>query len=481
MAAGTARLQIREIGAGPSIVVLHGGPDFGYDYLLPELDRLAERFRLVYYDQRGRGRSADGVRPEDVTIESERDDLDLLRRHLGLESMAVLGHSWGGLMAMEYASRHPERLTHLILMNTAPGSYEDRELFRQHLRRIRPAGDVEAMESLAASAAFRAGDLEVEAEYYRIHYRVALRDPGLLDQLVPRLRLTSTPEEVLTARAIEDRLYEQTWSSPGYDLLPKLRRLEVPTLVIHGEDDFVPVEVAAHCRGDSRGNARSVAAVRPLLLPGGTRRRYAARQRAVRGRIGGSPRLSVHFEPVCCGADIWAQTAHSLAELRRCRLRRADLVSFGRRSTGLAEPQVQRRSDEKVQQSRCDQAAEDHHRQRVLDLMTGTFAEHHQWNQGQCGGERGHQDRREALASCPDHQVLAERLTLLPFEVLGVVDQQDAVAGSDAEHGEETDQRAERDHPTADECGEDPAHQGHRQGQEDQQRGTLAAERGLQQ
>jgi proline iminopeptidase len=260
MAAGTARLQIREIGAGPSIVVLHGGPDFGYDYLLPELDRLAERFQLVYYDQRGRGRSADGVRPEDVTIESERDDLDLLRRHLGLESMAVLGHSWGGLMAMEYASRYPQRLTHLILMNTAPGSYEDRELFRQHLRRIRPAGDIEAMESLAASAAFRAGDLEVEAEYYRIHYRVALRDPGLLDQLVPRLRLTSTPEEVLTARAIEDRLYEQTWSSPGYDLVPKLRRLEVPTLIIHGEDDFVPVEVAAHI-------AEAIPGARLAVLP----------------------------------------------------------------------------------------------------------------------------------------------------------------------------------------------------------------------
>jgi proline iminopeptidase len=246
LTAGIARLYVREIGEGPPIVVLHGGPDFGFDYLLPELDRLAEWFRLVYYDQRGRGRSADGVRPEDVTIESEVDDLDQLRRDLGVESVAILGHSWGGLLAMEYAGRHPERLTHLILMNTAPGSYEDRQVFAQHLHRIRPAGDVEAMESLAASAAFRAGDIEVEAEYYRIHYRAALHDPGLVDRLVPRLRLDSTPEDVLTARAIEDRLYEQTWSSPRYDLLPKLRRLEVPTLVIHGEDDFVPVEVAAH-------------------------------------------------------------------------------------------------------------------------------------------------------------------------------------------------------------------------------------------
>ena len=68
----------------------------------------------------------------------------------------------------------------------------------------------------------------------------------LLDRLMPRLRTNFTPERVLTARAIEDQLYEETWSSPEYDLLPKLRRLAVPTLVIHGENDFVPVDVAAH-------------------------------------------------------------------------------------------------------------------------------------------------------------------------------------------------------------------------------------------
>ncbi len=152
-----------------------------------------------------------------------------------------------------------------------------------------------------------------------------------------------------------------------------------------------------------------------------------------------------------------------------------------RRPTGLAEPQVQRRSDEQVQQGGGDQAAEDHHRERVFDLMARPFAQHHQRNQGQAGGERGHQDRREALASCPHHQVLAERLTLLPLEVLGVVDQQDAVAGRDAEDGEEADQGPERDHSAPEERGKNSAHQGHREGQEDQQRRAPAAERGLQQ
>jgi proline iminopeptidase len=247
--AGPGRLHVRDIGEGPAIVVLHGGPDFDYDYLLPELDVLAERFRVVYYDQRGRGRSADGVRAEDVTIESEVDDLDRVRRHLGLGSVAVLGHSWGGVLAMEYASRHPERLTHLILMDTGPASYQDRQTFRRHLDRIRAPDDVDRMRSLAATAEFRAGNLDVEAEYYRLHFRPTLRAPELLDLLVARLRANFTPERVLAARAIEDRLYGQTWASPGYDLLPALRRLTVPTLVLHGENDFIPVEVVARIAG----------------------------------------------------------------------------------------------------------------------------------------------------------------------------------------------------------------------------------------
>ncbi len=241
---GTARLHVRKIGRGPSIIALHGGPDFDYDYLLPELDRLAERFQLIYYDQRGRGRSADGVEPEDVSLASEIEDVEQVRRHFGLESVAVLGHSWGAVLAMEYASRHPDRVTHLILMNTAPAGNDDVRGLRQYLRRIRPACDIEAMKSLAETAEYRSGNPEVESEYYRIHFRPGVQSPGLLDLLVPRLRANFTQERVLMARAVEQRLYDQTWSSPGYDLLERLHGLTVPTLVLHGEADLIPVDVA---------------------------------------------------------------------------------------------------------------------------------------------------------------------------------------------------------------------------------------------
>jgi proline iminopeptidase len=240
-----ARLYYRAIGEGRPIIVLHGGPDFDHHYLLPEMDRLADSFRLVYYDQRGRGRSAGDVQPEDVGIASEIDDLDAVRRHLGFDSVAVLGHSWGGVLAMEYATRHPEQVSHLILLDTAPASAEDWLQLRQHLPTTRAPGDVERMRAIASSARFQAGDLEAETEYYRIHFSATVRQPELLEQLIRRLRTHFTEQSVLTARAIEQRLYDETWRSDGYDLIPKLRALRVPTLVLHGEHDFIPVALAA--------------------------------------------------------------------------------------------------------------------------------------------------------------------------------------------------------------------------------------------
>jgi proline iminopeptidase len=254
-------LFCRDVGDGPPIVVLHGGPDFDHTYLLPELDLLAESFRLVYYDQRGRGRSAEGVRAEDVTIESELDDLDLVRRHFALEQVAVLGHSWGGVLAMEYAIRHPDRVSHLILLDTAPASAGDWQSFREELGRRRPAADREAMEAIAATDAHQRGDLGAEAAYNRIHFRMTVRRPELLDALVARLHSNGTEEGILLVRGINQRLHDETARSAAWDLFPALRRLDVPTLVLHAEHDFIPVELAARI-------ADAVPGARLTVLPG---------------------------------------------------------------------------------------------------------------------------------------------------------------------------------------------------------------------
>jgi proline iminopeptidase len=133
-----AERYYRDIDQGTPIMVRHGGPSFDHHYLLPDLDRLTNTYRHIYCDQRGRGKSGGGVQPEDVTLTTEIAGLDAARAYLLLESVAALGHSWRGLLAMEYAIPYPERVSHLILLNTAPASHDDCVVFEGAHPRIPP-------------------------------------------------------------------------------------------------------------------------------------------------------------------------------------------------------------------------------------------------------------------------------------------------------------------------------------------------------
>lgn len=242
--AGRARLHVTAIGSGAPIIVVHGGPDLDHEYLRPDMDRLGDAFRLIYYDQRGRGRSFSGEKPGDITLTGEIDDLDRIRAHAETETVAVLGHSWGGLLAMEYAIRFPRRVSHLILMNTAPASHAGRLALQRERTRRQSLDDSERMASLRSDPEYQAGGLDADREHYRIHFASTVRDRVQLERLVARLRSGFTPEAVVAARAIQDELYRQTWDVEAFDLLPLLADLRIPSLVIHGDNDFVPVGVA---------------------------------------------------------------------------------------------------------------------------------------------------------------------------------------------------------------------------------------------
>jgi pimeloyl-ACP methyl ester carboxylesterase len=83
------------------------------------------------YDQRGRGKSADGVEPADVSLATDIEDIERVRQHFRLEAPTLLGHSWGTVLALEYALRHPNRVSRLILMNPAPASSANAALLRK--------------------------------------------------------------------------------------------------------------------------------------------------------------------------------------------------------------------------------------------------------------------------------------------------------------------------------------------------------------
>jgi proline iminopeptidase len=142
---------------------------------------------------------------------------------------------------MHYALQRSERVSQMVLMNTAPAAYEDTLLLRQE-RLGRMAAHAEKLNALRSSAEFAAGDPETVEEYYRIVYSTTIKRPEAL----ARLNLKWTQEDILKGRAIEERFMQGLFWSEGFTILPQLRQIHNPTLVIHGDYDFVPVQCAAH-------------------------------------------------------------------------------------------------------------------------------------------------------------------------------------------------------------------------------------------
>jgi len=110
------------VGEGVPVVIVHGGPGLDHSYFLPQMKQLAKNYKLIFYDQRGMGKSSADFDGKQMTMDNLVEDLDGIRRAFGLEKMNLMGHSWGGLVSMFYAVKYPGRLQSLILSNTTPAS-----------------------------------------------------------------------------------------------------------------------------------------------------------------------------------------------------------------------------------------------------------------------------------------------------------------------------------------------------------------------
>ncbi len=227
-----ATLFERRIGRGPPVAVLHGGPGASFDYLLPGFDALATGRTLVYYDQRGGGRSP-APREAPVGWEEHVADLDTLREQWGLERLTILGYSWGGLLAQLYAVEHPAQVDRLALVCPAPSWCAARDEFERRF----------AARNLAP---------KVQAERQRLRESdLRVRDPAAFQRRMFELSVVAyfhDPEKArdLSAFRVVGRVQQETWQSLGdYDLRPRLETLRgIPSLVLHGADDPIPLEAS---------------------------------------------------------------------------------------------------------------------------------------------------------------------------------------------------------------------------------------------
>ena len=221
----------RRIGSGPPTVVLHGGPGAHHDYLLPGFDALARGRELIYYDQRGGGRSAVS-RETPVGWTEQVADLDELRRLWGLEKLTLTGYSWGGLLALLYAVEFPDRVARLALVSPAPAWREARLEFERRFNERNLAPQLQQQRAALRESGLRERDPSgYSQKLFELSVAAYFHDPGRAHDLTP-FRVTG-------------RTQQEVWASlADYDLRPELARLTLPTTVLHGTSDPIPIDTA---------------------------------------------------------------------------------------------------------------------------------------------------------------------------------------------------------------------------------------------
>lgn len=221
----------RRAGVGPPTVVLHGGPGAHHDYLLPGFDRLATGRTLIYYDQRGGGRSAVS-REVPVGWREQVEDLEALRVLWGLEQLTLAGYSWGALLAMLYALEHPDRVSRLGLVSPAPVWKAARAEYEHRLAERNAAPDVQAARREVQDGGLRERSPE--------EYRQRMFEFSVAGYFHDWRRARD-----LTPFRITGRTQQEVWESLGdFDLRPRIPSLHVPAVILHGESDPIPMETA---------------------------------------------------------------------------------------------------------------------------------------------------------------------------------------------------------------------------------------------
>jgi len=248
--AGETRIHYTALGEGSPVLIIHGGPGLDQAYMRPWLDRIGDFARAVYYDQRGTGRSTGPMTTEEINFDDFVLDVDRVREAMGYESVTVLGHSWGGILALAYARAHPDKVDGLILLSTAEPGTQFAAQTQLNSREARSEEELARMQEIQASEAFAAGEPSAVSEIFKIAFRGTLADPSDLAKLNLELAESTAGNQQAVTGLLQQTMIQPEWWS-------ELSGMEVETLILHGRHDPLPVEMA-QALGDSIPGATTV-------------------------------------------------------------------------------------------------------------------------------------------------------------------------------------------------------------------------------
>lgn len=226
----------------PPLLLLHGGPGASHDYLLPQMLELAREHRLVTYDQRGGGRSRHDDDRAPIGWRDQVADVARVAAELAVAPLHLVGYSWGGLLALLYAiEAHAGRVrpepASLALIDPAPATRALRDEFERAFAARQAAPDVAALRHELQQSGLRERDPDAYRQRaFEVSVAGYFADPRRARDLTP-FRVTG-------------RVQQSIWQSLGeYDILPALGALGIPSLVLHGDEDPIPLASSRQIAG----------------------------------------------------------------------------------------------------------------------------------------------------------------------------------------------------------------------------------------
>lgn len=244
VASDSTRLWYRVEGSGPdTIVAIHGGPGVDLESIRGDFLPLAARHTVIFYDQRGAGRSD---LPADTTrLGASRQvaDLDDVRRHFALGPMTLVAHSYGPLLAASYAVAHPERVKRMVFFGPVPPYQGD--LWTRFGAAMTVHMD-SAMGARLADADRRMHDPEADArqacrDYWAVAMRPRLAEPDRSMAMVKSDLCGSDPKGIRYGLVTTNRVVMGSYGK--WDLREQLRVVQAPVLVVHGEQEAIPMDM----------------------------------------------------------------------------------------------------------------------------------------------------------------------------------------------------------------------------------------------
>lgn len=231
-------LHYKDYGQGEPVLVLMGGPGFSGEGMEPVARIIAKRGRAIVPDQRGSG----GSMPKDpkaITLDATIADLEALRKELGLEKWTVWGCSWGGMMALDYASKSPSSIKGLVLVGSGGASWAFAKAFSDNMKARMSADDLSAQRYWSQPDVVSKDPTRATIEGIR-----AILPSQFYDR-------TKAHEAISILKAGKEHYNPEAGDhlSPAYEegalsRIEALRKLDIPALILHGRQDPTPESVA---------------------------------------------------------------------------------------------------------------------------------------------------------------------------------------------------------------------------------------------